>query len=134
MTLNLFSPGWMTNPQVFVNGEKAAVSNVNGFITIPLNLSKETKIEYSFEMGTQIREAVNQKNTKKGVFAIVYGPLMLGYEGESEIHFDKKPVITRLDETHWQMTDGDKSYNFSPIDHLMDAKVKDKTYRKQILF
>jgi hypothetical protein len=27
-----------------------------------------------------------------------------------------------------------KSYSFTPIDHLMDAKVKDKTYQKQILF
>jgi uncharacterized protein len=134
ISLNLFSPGWMTNPEVLINGEKKLVSYVNGFITIPLNLSKETKIEYSFEMGTQIREAVNPKNTKKGTFAIVYGPLMLGYEGASEFHFSNKPDLKRLDETHWSATEGDKSYNFTPVYHLMDAKVKAKTYQKQILF
>jgi uncharacterized protein len=134
MVLKLFSPGWITNPQVLINGVKAAVSIDNGFITLPLNLSKETKIEYSFEMSTQVREAVNPKNTKKGTFAIVYGPLMLGHEGEKEIRFSNKPGMTRLDETHWQMSDGDKSYSFTPIDHLMDAKVKAKTYQKQILF
>jgi uncharacterized protein len=134
MTLNLFSPAWTTDPKVFINGEKAAFSVVSRFITIPLNLTKETKIEYSFEMNTQVREAVNPKNTKKGIFAIAYGPLMLGYEGDTEIHFINKPVITRLDETHWQAIDGNKTFNFSPVYHLMDEKVKAKAYQKQILF
>jgi hypothetical protein len=134
IALNLFSPSWTTDPQILINGEKAKFSNANGFISLTLNLTKETKVEYSFEMSTKVREAVNPQNTRKGTFAFVYGPLMLGYEGEKEIHFTNKPGMKRLDETHWQMTDGDKSYRFTPIDHLMDAKVKDKTYRKQILF
>jgi uncharacterized protein len=134
MALNLFSPGWTPNPQVLVNGEKVEVSNVNGFMSVPLELNKETIVEYSFEMWTQVREAVNPKNTKMGTFAIVYGPLMLGYEGEKEIHFNKKPGITRLDETHWKATDGGKSFSLTPVYHLMDERVKAKTYQKQILF
>jgi uncharacterized protein len=134
IVLHLPCPAWISMPQIIVNGEKQSVTNANGFIALPLKLTKETKIEYSFEMGTQIREAVNQQNTQKGVIAVEYGPLMLGYEGESEIHFSNKPELKRIDETHWQATDGDKSFNFTPVYHLMDAKVKAKTYQKQILF
>jgi uncharacterized protein len=135
ITLNLFFPGWITSPKIFVNGEKVGINKNNGIITLPLKLSKETKIEYSFEMITQYREALNQQNTRKGIHAIEYGPLMLGFEnGEKDLLFLNKPGITRTDEFHWKITEDRNSFEFTPIYHLMDTKVKDKVYHKQILF
>ena len=134
MVLHLFAPGWITAPQVLVNGKKTAFSYFKGFIVIPLTLTGETNVAYSFEMKTQIRAAVNPANAIKGSFAMVYGPLMLGYAGRDEITFDKIPTMERIGETLWKVSDAVHSHEFTPVYHLLDEALKEKDYQKQILF
>lgn len=135
INLQIFSPEWITNPQIFVDGKKTTIIKNNGFIDIPLKLTKETVIEYSFDMITLYREAVNQQNSLNGIHAIEYGPLLLGHESsEKEIHFSRKPEITRTGTIQWNVSGEGKSFEFTPVYHLMDKNVKDKIYQKQILF
>jgi DUF1680 family protein len=131
--LKIFAPSWTSNPQVRVNGKKTVFTKENGMIILSLKPSKETRIEYSFDMSAGIRPSINPENTQDGVFAFEYGPLMLGYDG-TEISFSSKPQLTRIDQRHWKVLDGSKSVVLSPVYHLMDEMVKDKSYQKQILF
>ena len=134
VNIHLLAPIWTSNHRIMINGKKVEFTNVGGFVTFPIKINKEAKIEYSFDMKSQIREAVNPSNTVKGSSAIVYGPLMLGYNGDTEISFNKKPVIERINDTNWKVTDGNKSYGFTPVYHLLDEKVVEKSYKKQALF
>jgi len=135
INLNLFVPSWITNPQILVNGEKVDFLKINSFISLPLKIDSEINVEFTFEMCAQIREAVNPYYTQKGRYAVGYGPLVLGYEGDkAEISFKNRPEVSRIDATHWRVTDGNENYVFTPIYHLLDEKVKEKIYQKQILF
>jgi len=132
--INLFAPKWTSNHRVMINGQKVQFTKANDFVTFPVKINKSTKIEYLFDMQTQIRAAINPSNTLKGRTAIVYGPLMLGYIGDTEISFKKKPVIERINDTNWKVTDENKSYGFTPVYHLLDKNVIEKSYKKQALF
>ena len=132
--LKIFIPSWISDTKIRIDGKEAAFERDRGFITLSVKPSAEMRVAYSFEMNTGVRQAINAANTQKGVFAFEYGPLMLGYEG-SEISFSSsKPQINRMDEMHWNISGGGKTYEFTPVYHLMNEKVKDKTYQKQVIF
>jgi uncharacterized protein len=132
--LHLFAPSWTNNHHILINGKETDFTLINGFVTFPLKIRRETSIVYSFDMHSQTRNIINLNNTRNGSFALVYGPLMLGYDGDNEIGLTDKPKIDRTDDTHWKVTDNEKSYDFSPIYQLLDPKVKEQDYKKQILF
>ena len=132
--IHLFAPKWTSNHRIMINGKKIEYTNIGEFITFPVKMNRETKIAYSFDMSVQVREAINPLNTLKGSTAIVYGPLMLGYTDEREISLNKKPVIERVNDHNWKIIDGNKSYGFTPVYHLLDEKVIEKSYKKQALF
>jgi uncharacterized protein len=132
--LHLFAPSWTSNHHVLVNGRETHFSLISGFVAFPLKIRRKTLVVYSYDMHSQTRENINLKNSGNGSYALVYGPLMLGYDGESEIAFTGKPTINRTDDTRWKVSDNVKSYDFSPIYQLLDPRVKEQDYKKQILF
>jgi len=58
--------------------------------------------------------------------------LVLGYQGK-KIQLADKPVFNRLDKDQWELGNG--NIRFSPVFHVLDPKVKEKSgYQKQIIF
>ncbi len=64
----------------------------------------------------------------------MYGPLVLGYDGPDLITFSEKPVIKQLDESNYQVSDKIRTYKFTSVYQLLDPRVKEAGYQKQVLF
>ncbi len=132
--LHLFTPIWIKNPKISLNGENISFIKKNGFIVLDVNIKCKSTIEFSFDMQPQIHETVNPTNTIKGSFAFVYGPLLLGYSGETDVKFNRLPTIEQISKAKWKVSDNENSYEFTPIYHLLDESLLQKEYKKQILF
>jgi hypothetical protein len=134
MKMHLVVPAWTNGHQILVNGKKVRFTIQHGFASFTLNITGETHIEYSFNMILHARMPLNNIYTRQGSFAIEYGPLMLGYEGKSPVSFNKMPALKRMDTTHWQVSNGESTYELTPVYQLLDEKVREQDYQKQILF
>ena len=132
--VHLFAPAWTTHHDIRVNHKKVSFKVEKGFITFALKLDAIQNIAWSCEMVPQTREPENATNTQKGCFALMYGPLVLGYDGSNPVTFSEKPVIRQLDELNYQVSDKNQVYNFTAVYQLLDPKVKEATYQKQVLF
>jgi uncharacterized protein len=134
IVVHLFAPAWTAHHDIRINDKKVSFKIENGFITFPLELDAQKDIAWSCDMVSQTREPENVANSQKGCFAIMYGPLVLGYDGPLPVAFSEKPVIRQLDEMNYQVTDKNQEYKFTPVYQLLDSTVKENTYRKQVLF
>lgn len=132
--LSLFAPSWSKNIKISINGKLIKFTREKGFINFPVEVSKKTKIEYSFDMVPKFNKPVNRKYTKKSDFTLRYGPLILGYQGNEEISFKKIPNVTWENNKLWKIQDTINTYNFTPIYHLLSEDVKGESYKKQIIF
>lgn len=131
--LKLFSPSWMTNHQVTINGSPQPFKKENRFISFKIKLKKGTTIVLSFDQKISIHNMVNMEHSMKNYCSISYGPLLLGYDGDNKISFDEIPQIIRQSDKEWTVKD--KEVLLSTVYHLMDSKVSKGTgYHKQILF
>lgn len=134
IVLSLFAPSWLKNLKININGESIKVTREKGFINFPVEVSKTTKIEYSFDLVSKFNKPINRKYTKKSDFTLRYGPLILGYQGNEEISFKKMPSVTWENNKLWKIHDSTNTYNFIPIYHLLSEDVKGESYKKQIIF
>jgi len=134
ISLSFFAPSWTKNHSVIVDGKQVKFSQKNGFVVIPLKISKSIEVKYSFDMVDDFRKPVNDKYTTEGNFSLRYGPLILGYQGDEEITFESVPCIIRENRNLWKIKDGERAYNFTPVYHLLSKEVKGDLYKKQILF
>jgi uncharacterized protein len=132
--VHLFAPGWTIHHVIRVNEKTVSFKMENGFITFPLKLDAALNVVWSCDMVSQTREPENALNTQKGCFAVMYGPLVLGYEGPQTVFFSEKPVIRQLDELNYQVSDKNQSYKFTSVYQLLDPRVKENSYQKQVLF
>jgi DUF1680 family protein len=132
--MHLFAPGWTTHHEVRVNEKTVPFKMENGFITFPLKLDAKMIIDISCDLVSQNREPENTTNTQKGCFAVMYGPLVLAYEGPFPLTFSEKPEIKQLDESYYQVSDKHNSYKFTSVYQLLDPKLKEPGYQKQVLF
>ncbi len=134
ITIRLFAPAWTTHHEIKVNEKTVSFRMENGFITFPLKPDATLNITWTCDLVSQTREPENTMNTKKGSFAIMYGPLVLGYDGTDLISFSEKPVIKKLDESNYQVSDKSRTYKFTSVYQLLDPRVKEEGYQKQVLF
>ncbi len=132
--VHLFAPSWTTHHEIRVNQKSIHFKQENGFISFPLKVDETLNIEWTCELVSQTREPENTLNTQKGSFAIMYGPLVLGYDGPDQVTFSEKPVIRQLDDSNYEVSDKNLIYNFNSVYQLLDPKVKENTYQKQVLF
>ena len=83
-------------------------------------------------MNTRVEKAANTSHTNKVYIRFFYGPLLLGYEGGSEINVPENAQISRTDARDYRIEG--TNIHLSPVNHLMDSKVcKQSQYKKQIL-
>jgi DUF1680 family protein len=131
--LKLFAPLWTVNHQVTINGNMQPFKTENGFLSFKVKLKKGTTIELSFDQQIRVNNVVNMEHSRPGHYSISYGPLLLGYDGDNGISFDKTPQVIRQSDKEWAVRD--KDVVLSTVYHLMDPKVsKGSGYHKQILF
>lgn len=134
VAISLFAPSWALNENVTLNGEKLVFKKEAGMVNVIATLKSGDQLEYNFEMETKLSDLLqpgvgDRVNLKK----IVYGPLVLGYEGKTEISLPAHAAIEKIGEHNWKVKGSD--IELTPVFHVLDPSVK-KTggYTKQILF
>jgi len=133
ITLKFFAPSWIRQPMVTINRKPVKFNIRNSFVIVSEQIQTGDKVEYSFTMAAGVESVANVAHTPSGEVRLFYGPLLLGYKGESEITIPKNAEVMRNNDGGFQL----KGSNFilSPVYHLMDAEVcLASGYRKQILF
>lgn len=133
LNLKFFIPSWFHHQSVTLNHQQVDFRVENKFVLISVPVQAGDTIEYSFAMNSGVEQVANGSHTKSGNVRLFYGPLLLGYEGVSEISIPKNPEIIRTGDGEFQLKGTD--IILSSVYHLMDAKVNQSSgYRKQILF
>jgi len=133
INLKFFLPSWVQNPVVSKNHKAVDFGVKNRFAEVPLVIEAGDTIEYAFNMNSGVGKLVNAQHTKAGDFHLYYGPLLLGYEGDSAVSIPKSAEVIKTAENCFLIKG--TPVVLSPVYHLMDAKVSQSSgYRKQILF
>lgn len=132
LTLKFFAPSWILDPQITINQKPVKFTVQNKFIVVSAKVQQGDKIDYSFTLKSGVEDVANASHTPTGKVRFFYGPLLLGYEGESEITVPKNAEVVKNSDSEFQI----KGMNarFSSVYHLMDTKVCSGKYHKQILF
>jgi len=132
-TFKYFVPGWIKNVMLIKNGKQCQYINSNGFVIYTSSFKFGDVIEYSFEMNSGTEAMMNKPHSRPGYARLFYGPLLLGYEGNSEISVPGDVEITKVNNESFRIKG--EQIGLSPVYHLMNSKVYQNTgYKKQILF
>jgi len=133
--LKIFIPPWAEEFTATLNGEEIPVNSENGFATIIADAGEGTVVGLDLEMRVYQRENINKKYADSGTFSFMYGPLILGYEGEGTVTYAQEPTVIKSGIRSWTASDGKDQYLLSPVYHLLDERVsKESGYSKQIIF
>ena len=121
---------WSENINVYINGLMNPTVIENGFIVLKHNWKANDKIKFTFDDRIRIIAAENKMFYTNNQKKIMYGPLLLGYSGKSNMILNNlkltkiSPVLFKMDSLNIEL---------SPVYHLMNKDVVNG-YKKQILF
>lgn len=132
LTLKLFAPSWVLYPLITINQKPVKFKVQNKFVVVSAMVQPGDKIDYSFTLKSGAEGVANSSHTPTGKLRFFYGPLLLGYEGESEITVPKNAEIVKNGDNEFQINGMDA--RFSSVYHLMNDKICSGKYHKQILF
>ncbi len=130
--LKLFALSWMRNYKVQINNTPVHYSLSNGFIDIKYIPKVGDKINLSFELISQIEPMINKKYNRLDYCTLRYGPLILGSEDASPLLINQNDRITKKSTEEFSIEG--KSVVLSPVYHLLNPRVTQPGYKKQILF
>jgi len=82
--LRFAAPSWTKSHRLSFNGKDVPVKISNGFVAMQCPLRAGDTIALAFDLVTGARDALNPHSIR-GYHAFHSGPLVLGYEGPSEI-------------------------------------------------
>ena len=132
--LHLFAPEWADNPTITVNGSPVSCRKKGGFLILTSKLKKGDKIQYVFNMKPRIQPLSNKTINRPGYRKIIYGPLVLGYQGTVKRALDKATSINRVGQDQWQVGNSD-SFLLKPVFHVLDPEVSEVSgYQTQVIF
>jgi hypothetical protein len=132
-TLKLFIPQWIKNVNIYKNGKPCSFTNRNGFAIFISEFQAGDNLEYAFDMHSGKEAIMNIKHSKPGCVRLFYGPLLLGYEGKTELSVPAITEIIKNSDTSCSLK-GEPA-GLTPVYHMMDSKVcQSSGYKKQILF
>lgn len=132
--LHLLAPEWAVDPTISVNGRPMRGKHKNGFLMLKTTLRKGDRIRYTFDMSPQVQPLANKAVKRPGYHKIVYGPLVLGYQGKGRQRLRQSPDFDRLGEAEWKVR-GEAGITLSPVFHVLDPEVTKKSgYEKQLIF
>lgn len=127
-----FAPSWTSNHRILKNGNPLPAALKNGFMTVTASLTKDDSLEFNFDMRVNAVKTHNQ-NSIAGYHKFEYGPLVLGYEGNTEINIYEKAEFIPAE--NGVFTIKNTGLRIAPIMHLLNPEVNKKSgYKRQVLF
>lgn len=131
-TISLFLPDNATEPQIKLNGKEQAITRQNGMVNATFQLAKGDKIDYLFTMQATLTNLVKHSDSSS-LQRVMYGPLVLGYQGSSSVSLPVNTGFEKTGERTWKVKN--TNIELTPVFHLLDANVKKSSdYNKQVLF
>lgn len=117
--LNLFIPSWAANAEVFINGEKCTASiTPSSYVNLSRTWKEGDKVKLVFDYDFYTKAMPDDEN----VVAIFYGPILLAFEGNSELILRGKheDVLNNIkpvngDNSEFHLLDGGKEYLLKPL-------------------
>ena len=133
ISISLFIPTYMQVKKLSLNGNTLTPEITNSFLTIKSKFKPGDRIimDYLFDMkwvATNSKE-ITASHLKKAL----YGPLILGYSGETPAKIKTGSRILQAGEKEFYIEGTD--YRLVPLYHLLDPVVSDHTgYQREVLF
>jgi hypothetical protein len=113
INLKLFVPLWIHDPVITINQKPIDFRIENNFLIISLEIQAGDVIEYSFSMISRIESVANVAHSKTEDVRLFFGPLLLGYEGESDIKIPKNAEVVNDSSSGFHLKGTD--YRLSPV-------------------
>ena len=133
INLVFFAPSWIQDLVISKNNELADFKLKRGFAEVSSLFMESDTIEYSFSMKAGVKPVLNPLHYSSGNSRLFYGPLLLGYEGVSDVDIPMNAVIAKTDQCGFKINGTD--IMLSTVYHFMDPRVNQSSgCRKQILF
>ena len=127
-----FAPSWTTSHRLLFNGKDVPVHANNGFVESHHPLRAGDTMTLSFDLVTGARDTFNPRSIQ-GYHAFHSGPLMLGYEGPSEIIVPRDSEL--IPDEPGIFTAKATGARLTRINNLNMLKVSEKDpCRRQVLF
>lgn len=124
--IKLFSPSWMLNPRVKLNGKNIATQLDNGFLVVQSKFDKGDRLEWSFT------QPIRVKRDDKELVRLYRGPLLLGIKDSdsASLGVDLNELLQYGGALPLKI--GEKQ--LSTVYHLMDEAADREQYKIQVLF
>lgn len=130
--LKLFVPGWIAEPEIFINSEKQKTTTNNEFVSFSKQLKTGDQITYRFKLKSGTRKLENP-NSMAGYHKYFYGPLILGHVGNEEIQIPQNAEFEAKGSGLFGLKNSD--IQFIPVHHLLNPEVKKESgYQIQVIF
>lgn len=125
VTFKLPYMSWMENVDLLYNNEALHLVKENGFFTVTNKFKVGDVIRMNFKMKFHKQNTINQANTNSKQYKMYYGPLLLG---------DEDCSYDNLIKEYKGMLFNVGGRNLSPVYHLMNNKIQNEDYKKEVLF
>ncbi len=130
--LRLAAPAWTTGHCLALNGKKVPYQMEGGFAVIHLPLKAGDVLTFTFRLKTEAQPTFN-RNSLAGYHSFRYGPLLLAYEGETEIALGERTRLVREGKDIFRVKG--QPVVLRPLAHLMSPAVTEAgKFKRQILF
>ncbi len=131
VTLRLIAPSWGERFALSVNGQPVEAAVEEGFVTLRRALSAGDVVEYAFDQPVRSRPCLNAAHGEGVLFEA--GPVLLGVDGDQEVHLDAGARIEPDGENRWRVEGADVV--LTPLDDMIDRPDAAKgRYNRQVIF
>ncbi|MDO9153635.1 MAG: glycoside hydrolase family 127 protein [Paludibacter sp.] len=123
---------WTENFKIKINNHEVKAAKSNGFYLLSKNWKNNDKIELSFDQIVRLEPIMNTLNGNKLDKRLFKGPLIWGVAGDSTVILSDISKIKQINPM--KLFVGKQKSEFTPLYHLLDSTVVEKSYQKQFLF
>jgi hypothetical protein len=156
VTLRLFTPSWMANPKLMLNGRRLDAKLEHGFLVAALTPRQGDQLTLASTLKNWVRPTLNP-HSARGYHAFLAGPLMLGSSGKEEIFLDpsveldarapgrfqvkgQATILARINDLNdlplpgWDPLDANPAEPDKNTQRLEKILTEQPAYRRQVLF
>lgn len=133
--LRIFMPSWGNNYTLTVNGKIEKIIRIGDFASLKRIFKTGDVVKLNFNEVLGYSKSIDVNLTDYYQLRPYYGPLYLGVESKDAVHLSPNDFEHLEKTSSAEFSIKSKNIVFTPIYHLMDAKVWSGTgYQKQIIF
>lgn len=133
VTLSFFKPAYMTDCQLYYNGQLVNAKEENGFISIMQNLNTDDTFTLKYKLKSNVRPPLNNENSSANQRILQYGPLIMGYQCDAPVKINTMAEVIESENNKYTIKG--ESIELSPVYHLMNPAVnKTPEYQKRVIF